>query len=57
MATHSSIFAGEFHGQRSLTSYSPWGDKEWDMPKGLAFSLPLYHIGIILKKKLFNVWL
>ena len=51
------FFAGEFHGQRSLTSYSPWGHKEWDMPKGLAFSLPLYHIGIILKKKLFNVWL
>ena len=31
MASHSSILAGEFHGQRSLTSYSPWGHKESDM--------------------------
>ena len=22
---------GEFHGQRSLASYSPWGHKETDM--------------------------
>ena len=22
---------GEFHGQRSLVGYSPWGRKEWDM--------------------------
>ena len=22
---------GEFHGQRSLAGYSPWGPKEWDM--------------------------
>ena len=29
MATHSSIFAGEFHGQRKLAGYSPWGSKEW----------------------------
>ena len=28
MATHSSILAGEFHGQRSLVGYSPWGHKE-----------------------------
>ena len=25
MATHSSIFPGEFHGQRSLAGHSPWG--------------------------------
>ena len=30
MATHSSIFAGESHGQRSLVAYSPWGRKESD---------------------------
>ena len=24
MATHSSILAGEFHGQRSLADYSSW---------------------------------
>ena len=28
MATHSSILAGEFQGQRSLVDYSPWGHKE-----------------------------
>ena len=28
MATHSSIPAWKFHGQRSLVSYSPWGHKE-----------------------------
>ena len=27
MATHSSILALEFHGQRSLAGYSPWGRK------------------------------
>ena len=30
MATHSSILAGESHGQRSLAVYSPWGCKESD---------------------------
>ena len=30
MATHSSIPAGEFHGQRSLAGYSPWDRKELD---------------------------
>ena len=30
MATHSSILAWEFHGQRSLKGYSPWGHKELD---------------------------
>ena len=31
MATHSSISAEKFHGQRSLASYSPWSHKELDM--------------------------
>ena len=31
MATHSSILAGEFHGQKSLVGYSPWGCKESDI--------------------------
>ena len=30
MATHS-ILSGEFHGQRTLVGYSPWGHKESDM--------------------------
>ena len=29
-ATHSSIFPGESHEQRSLVGYSPWGRKESD---------------------------
>ena len=29
-ATHSSILAGESHGQRSLAGYSSWGCKELD---------------------------
>ena len=31
MATHSSIPAGEFHGQRSLVGYIPWDRKELNM--------------------------
>ena len=31
MAIHSSIFPGEFHGQRSLAGYSPRGPKELGM--------------------------
>ena len=31
MATTSVFLPGEFHGQRSLAGYSPWGHKELDM--------------------------
>ena len=27
MVTHSSILPGEFHGQRSLVGYNPWGHR------------------------------
>ena len=37
MATHSSILAGESHGQRSLVGYSPWGRKESGMTEQLHF--------------------
>ena len=30
----------EFHGQRSLAGYSPWGYKESDMTEQLSLSLP-----------------
>jgi len=30
---------GEFHGQRSLVSYSPWGCKESDTTEQLSLSL------------------
>ena len=36
MATHSSILAGESHGQRSLASYSLWGRKELDVTDQLS---------------------
>ena len=31
MATHSSVFTREPHGQRTLAGYSPQGHKELDM--------------------------
>ena len=31
MATPPVLLPGEFHGQRSLASYRPWGHKESDM--------------------------
>ena len=37
MATHSSILAGESHGQRSLVGYSPRGCKESDTTERLHF--------------------
>ena len=30
------FFPGEFHGQRSLAGYSPWGRKAWDMTDWLT---------------------
>ena len=35
MITHSSILPGEFHGQRRLAGYSPWGCKESDTTEWL----------------------
>ena len=29
---------GQFHGQRSLAGYSPWGSKTWDTTKQLTLS-------------------
>ena len=39
-ATHSSILAGEFHGQRSLVDYSTWGHRESYTPEGLTHTPP-----------------
>ena len=36
MATHSSILTQEFHGQRNLAGYSPWGHKESDAIERLS---------------------
>ena len=40
IATHFSILPEEFHGQRSLAGYSPWGRKESDMTEWLILSYP-----------------
>ena len=39
------FLCGEFHGQRSLVSYSPWGGKESDTTERLALSLFLTRVG------------
>ena len=37
---------GEFHGQRNLAGYSPWGRKDLDMSERLTVSLlPLLYAG------------
>ena len=36
------FWPGEFHGQRSLAGYNPWGRKESDTTVGLFTSLHLY---------------
>ena len=35
---------GEFHGQRSLLGYSPWGHKELDMTERLTLSFFIHTI-------------
>ena len=47
MATHSSIFAREFYGQRSLASYNPWGREESDMAEQLSLSFQIYMIKLM----------
>ena len=40
MATIPVFLPGEFHGQRSLVGYSPWGCKELDMTEQLTWREP-----------------
>ena len=40
MATHSSILAGEFHGQRSLVGHRAWSCKELDTTEWLSTHAP-----------------
>ena len=39
MATTPVFLPGEFHGQRNLAGYSPWGPKELDMTEQLTLSI------------------
>ena len=41
MEPNSIFLPGEFHGQRSLVSYSPWDCRELDMTEQLMFSFSL----------------
>ena len=36
IATHSSMLAWKFHGQKSLVGYSPWGHKVSDTTEQLS---------------------
>ena len=42
MATTPVFLPGEFHGQRSLVGYSPWGHKESETTEQLTFSFYTY---------------
>ena len=48
MATHSSILAQKFHGQRSLVGYTPQGHKELDMTENLNLKIKL----IVISRRL-----
>ena len=40
------VLPGEFHGQRSLEGYSPWGRKELNTTDQLTFSLSLFIVDL-----------
>ena len=42
------FLAGEFHGQRSLVGYSPWGHKESDMTERLTLLILLHFVLLCL---------
>ena len=43
VAPHSSILAGEYHGQRSLVGYNPWGHKRVRQDLVTKQQLQQYH--------------
>ena len=45
VGAHSSMVPGEFHGQRSLEGYSPWGPKESDVTQRLNNGIPTLQKG------------
>ena len=42
MATYSVFLSGEFHGQKSLADYNPWGHKESDVTN--TFTISIYTV-------------
>ena len=49
MATHSSILAGEFHGQRSLVNYSPRHHKELGTTEWLILLYDVKKLALYLR--------
>ena len=53
--------SGEFHGQRSLVGYSPWGHKELDMTEQLMLSLTFFvkywQFKIYFNSHVHTIWL
>ena len=43
---------GEFHGQKSLVGYSPWGYTESDMTERINFDFELWFIEVCMGSKL-----
>ena len=39
----------EFHGQRSLVDYRPWGHKELDTTEGLTLALAIWKEALCIK--------
>ena len=59
VVTHTRTLDGEFHGQRSLMSYSPWSCKESDMTEWLTlhFTSSLqHHYWFCVFVLLINLW-
>ena len=55
MVTHSSILAWrEFHEQRSLAGYSPWGHKQSDTAEQLT--LTLGETGVFCDSKIYLIF-
>ena len=50
---HSRFLPGEFHGRRSLASYSPWGCKELDMTDWTFILFSFYFVVFSFKIKLY----
>ena len=48
---------GEFHGQRILAGYSPWGHKELDMPERLTHTLIVILTITVLEENRMRSWL
>ena len=56
MATHSSILAWKFHGQRSLVGYSAWGHKELDMTECTHIYMYMWDPSFLTRGRIHTPW-